>query len=119
MRIILTGGQRGDAPQAAALLADDRPVVVMADAAYDAEHFCDAIGKAGAVAVIPNNPSREKRYPLNRQLCRERHLIECRFSELKQFRRVAIRYAWAAKRIKVARNYVTVDTLAATTLWLK
>jgi len=43
----------------------------------------------------------------------QRHLIECCFSKLKQFRRVATRYE------KTARNYLAVGTLAATILWLR
>ncbi len=112
-RIILTAGQRGDAPQAAALLGEDRPAAVLADAAYDADHFRDAIAKAGAVAVIPNNPSRTKKHPIDRQLYKERHLIECCFSKLKQFRRVATRYE------KTDRNFLAVVTIAATILWLR
>jgi transposase len=91
-RILLTAGQRGDAPQAAALLGTDRPDTVLADAAYDADHFRDAIAAAGAIAVIPNNPSRAAKHPFNKHLYKERHLIECCFSKLKQFRRVATRY---------------------------
>jgi transposase len=112
-RIILTAGQRGDAPQAAALLGTDRPAVVMADAAYDADHFRAAIAQAGAIAVIPSNPSRAIKPPFDTDLYKERHLIECCFSKLKQFRRVATRYE------KTARNYLAVITIAATILWIR
>jgi transposase len=112
-RILLTAGQRGDAPQAAALLGTDRPDTVLADAAYDADHFRDAIAAAGAIAVIPNNPSRAAKHPFNKHLYKERHLIECCFSKLKQFRRVATRYE------KTAQNYRAIVTLAATILWLR
>jgi transposase len=44
------------------------------------------------VAVIPNNPSRARKYPLDQHLYAQRHLIECCFSKLEQFRRVATRY---------------------------
>jgi Winged helix-turn helix len=47
VRFPLTAGQKGDAPQAEALLGQDRPEVVMADAAYDADHFRAAIAQAG------------------------------------------------------------------------
>lgn len=113
VRLILTAGQRGDAPQAKALLGDDRPDAVLADAAYDSDAFRAAIGKTGATAVIPNNPSRAKKHPFDKVLYKERHLIECCFSKLKQFRRVATRYE------KTARNYLAVVTLAATMLWLQ
>ena len=113
VRILLTAGQRGDAPQAAALLGEDQPEVVLADAAYDADHLRAAVDAAGAVAVIPNNPSRAAKPPFDKHLYKERHLIECCFAKLKQFRRVATRYE------KTARNYLAVVTLAATILWLR
>lgn len=99
--------------KAAALLADDRPDVVLADAACDADHFRTAIADAGALAVIPSNPSRSRKQPLDKHLYKERHLVECCFSRLKQFRRVATRYE------KTTRNFLAVVTLAATILWLR
>ena len=67
----------------------------------------------GARAVIPNNPSRAIRYPVDKHLYAQRHLIECCFSKLKQFRRIATRYE------KTARNYLAMIALAATILWLR
>jgi transposase len=113
VRFILTGGQRGDAPQADALMEGLPAEVVMADAAYDSNHIRQAIADKGAVAVIPNNPSRARKYPLDKHLYAQRHLVECCFARLKQFRRVATRYE------KTARNYFAVVTLAATILWLR
>ena len=65
------------------------------------------------LAVIPNNPSRALKYPLDKHLYAQRHLVECCFSKLKQFRRVATRFE------KTARNYQAIVTLAATILWLR
>ena len=78
----------------------------MADTAYDADHLREAIAAKGAIAVIPNNPSRALKYPLDKHLYAQRHLVECCFSKLKQFRRVATRFE------KTARNYRAVVTLA-------
>ena len=86
---------------------------MLADAAYDADHFRTAVARAGALAIIPNNPSRATKHPLDRQLYKERHLIECCFSKLKQFRRVATRYE------KTARNFLSIVSLVATVLWLR
>ena len=113
VRFALTGGQRGDCPQAYELIRNLPASVVMADAAYDAGSLRQAIAAKGAIAVIPNNPSRARRYRLDRHLYEQRHLIECCFSKLKQFRRVATRFE------KTARNYLAVVTLAATVLWLR
>ena len=92
VRFTLTAGQKGDAPQAAALIEGLPAEVVMADTAYDADHLRQAIAAKGALAVIPNNPSRALKYPLDRHLYAQRHLVECCFSKLKQFRRVATRF---------------------------
>jgi len=113
VRFILTAGQKGDAPQAGPLIEDLPAQVVIADTAYDADHFRRAIADKGALAVIPNNPSRTKKLPLDKHLYAQRHLVECCFSRLKQFRRVATRFE------KTARNYRAVITLAAIILWMQ
>ena len=113
VRFALTAGQKGDAPQAEALIEDVPAAVVIADAAYDSDRLRQAIAGKGAIAVIPNNPSRARKYPLDKHLYAQRHLIECCFSKLKQFRRVATRFE------KTARNYLAVVTLAAIVLWLR
>jgi transposase len=113
VRFTLTAGQRGDAPQAGPLIEGLAAQVVMADTAYDADHLRQKIAEKGAVAVIPNNPSRAIKHPLDAHLYAQRHLVECCFSRLKQFRRVATRFE------KTARNYLAVVTLAAIVLWLR
>lgn len=113
VRFILTAGQKGDAPQAEGLIDDLPADVVMADAAYDSDHIREKIAEKGAVAVIPNNPSRTRKYPIDKHLYAQRHLIECCFSKLKQFRRVATRFE------KTARNYLAIVTIAATILWIR
>lgn len=113
VRFALTAGQRGDAPQADALIEGLPADIVMADTAYDSDRLRKAIADKGAVAVIPNNPSRAQKYSLDKHLYAQRHLIECCFSKLKQFRRVATRFE------KTARNYLAVVTIAAIVLWIR
>jgi len=81
--------------------------------AYDADHLRQTIAAKGALAVIPNNPSRALKYPLDKHLYAQRHLVECCISKLKQFRRVATRFE------KTARNYLAVVTIAAIVLWMR
>ena len=97
VRFHLTAGQVGDAPQAMPLIEDMPARIVMADTAYDADYLRAAIANKGAVAVIPGNPSRARKYPLDKQLYAQRHLVECCASRLKQFRRVATRFEKTAK----------------------
>jgi transposase len=113
VRVILTAGQVGDATQAASLVEGLPAEAVMADTAYDADAFRHLIAEKQAQAVIPNNPSRAKKHPLDAHLYAQRHLVECCFSKLKHFRRVATRFE------KTARNFRAVITLAAIILWLR
>jgi transposase len=113
VRFALTAGQAGDAPQALPLLEGLAADIVMADTAYDSDALRSAVAAKGALAVIPNNPSRATKYPLDKAIYAERHLVECCFSKLKHFRRVATRYE------KTARNYLAVVALAAIILWLR
>jgi len=55
----------------------------MADTAYDAGHMRQASVAKGALAVIPNNPSRALKYPRDKRLYAQRHLVECCFSKLR------------------------------------
>lgn len=111
--IVLTAGQAGDAPRAHEHLDRLPAEVVIADTAFDADHLREKIAANNAIAVIPSHPSRTRRLPLDKALYKERHLVECCFSKLKHFRRVATRYE------KTARNYLAVVTIAATILWLR
>ena len=83
----------------------------MADTAYDADHLRQVIAAKGALAVIPNNPSRALKYPLDKHLYAQRHLVECCFSKLKQFRRVATRFE------KTATNFRSMLYIFAVRCW--
>lgn len=113
VRYLLTGGERHDVTQAAALIAGLPADQVMADTAYDADHFRSAIAQAGAAPVIPCNPARAAKFPLDKDRYKERHLVECCISKLKHFRRIATRYE------KTARNFLAMIAVAAIALWLR
>jgi hypothetical protein len=103
----------GDAPQALALIEGLPAEIVMADTAYDSDQIREAIADKGALAVIPNNPSRATKHLLDADLYAQRQHVECCIGKLKQFRRVATRYE------KTARNFLAVVTVAAIVLWLR
>ena len=79
---MLTAGQKGDAPQAAALIEGLPAEVVIADTAYDTGSCAKT--SPPKRCVIPNNPSRALKYPLDKHLHAPRHLVQC-CSKLKQF----------------------------------
>jgi transposase len=86
---------------------------LIADTAYDADRLRRKLGEAGAAAVIPSNPSRARAVPHDRDLYEERHVVECFFAKLKQFRRIATRYE------KTATNFLAMVQLACAMVWLR
>jgi transposase len=108
----LTGGQAHDLTQAPALIGGFRVGQVIADKAFDSNAFLALIAATGAEAVIPPSSTRVRQRSYDRHAYRERHLIECLFSRLKQFRRIATRYE------KLARNFLSMLNLATAYVWL-
>lgn len=79
-------------PQAPALLIGFEPTHVLADKAYDSNHFRGLIANTGAAAVIPCNPTRKRLIPYDFEIYKARNRIERCFNKLKHFRRIATRY---------------------------
>ena len=113
IRIIATPGNRNDITQAANLLDGLTAGHVIADKGYDGENAIEAVRRAGAVPVIPRRKTTAKRRPFDRVLYKARHLIECLFGKLKQFRRIATRYD------KHIQNYLGFVKIAAIAIWLR
>jgi transposase len=110
LRLVVTAGQRGDAPQAAALLDGFGPGAVghvVADAAYDSDAIRRQARRAGAKVCIRPNPTRKVRKRYDRRRYRNRNVIERFFGRIKQHRRVATRYE------KKAANFAGFVWLAA------
>jgi putative transposase len=84
-----------------------------ADAAYDSEALRLFLIGRGTCPVIPNNPTRKRTHPFDRQAYRVRNAIERMFCRLKDWRRIATRYD------KLATNFAaTIFIAAAITWWL-
>ena len=108
-----TAGQASDIRQAPALLAEHRPVAVIADKGYDSDAFRAEVAARGAEAVIPPSGCRKHPPEYDRHLYRERNVAERFWSKAKQFRRVATRYD------KKARNYLAFVQVAAMMVMLR
>ena len=106
-RLIVTAGQRGDAPQAQALLEGLKPRHVIADAAYDSDAIRASIQKMKAKACIKPNPTRKRKKRYDKTRYKHRNVIERFFRKIKQCRRVATRYE------KKAANFTAFIWLAA------
>jgi transposase len=104
----LAPGNVADITVAQALVAAvEAPKRLIADKAYDAEHFRNWLAQRPTKAVIPSTASRRTPYPIDRIAYRRRNVIERLFCKLKNWRRIATRYD------RLARNYVAAIALAA------
>jgi|TARA_B100001971_G_scaffold178242_1_gene173060 transposase len=92
IRFILTGGQASDAPQAIPLLTGIKATHVIADKGYDSDTILGFINQQGTIAVIPPKSNRKTQRRYDRELYKERNLIERAFNRLKGWRRIATRY---------------------------
>lgn len=106
----LTGGQRGDAPQAEHLLESFAPGqirVLIADAAYDSDAIRKRCKQLKAKVCIKPNPTRKRKKRYDKAVYKSRNKIERFFGRIKRCRRIATRYE------KKATNYAGFLWLAA------
>ncbi len=114
VRLLLTPGQASDKTTFPELidgvsLAPD----VVADRGYFAGSIIALIEAAGATAHIPSQSNVRVRRTVDRQIYRQRNLVERFFNKLKHFRRIATRYD------KLARNFLAAVALASARLWIR
>ena len=89
LRFALTGGQAADAPEATPLLDGIETGSVIADKGYESNRILAHIRSKGATAVIPPKANRRNPWEYDRELYRQRNLIERAFNKLKHWRRIA------------------------------
>ena len=112
MRFVLTAGQVNDATQADPLLEGVQTECVIADRGYDSERVLEKIEERGAVAVIPPKSNRKEQREYDKELYKQRNLIERTINKLKRFRRIATRYD---RKALYFRSFLY---LAASLLWI-
>lgn len=113
LKFSLTPGQRHDITQASSLLVDYKGRNVIADKAYDADSLINQLYQQNCTPVIPCRKNRKIQRTYDEHIYKERHLIECFFNKLKQFRRIFSRYD------KQASSYAGFIAYASSILWLR
>jgi transposase len=88
----LTGGQAHDLEGADHFLPSMQADTLIADKAFDADARVIApLAAAGKTTVIPSKANRQSPREFDREVYKERHLIENFFAKLKQFRAPGLR----------------------------
>ena len=112
LKFIVTAGQVSDFEKAIPLLNGEKADYVLADKGYDSDAIVDFISHAGAIPVIPPRTSRIIKREYDKEIYKERNLIERLFNRLKQYRKIATRFE------KIQINFEALIYLACTFLWL-
>ena len=86
---------------------------LIADKGYDANYMIEAATSSNAKAIIPPRSQRKTPRKYDKDLYKERNLIERMFNKIKHFRRVATRY----DKLDVA--YLAFVLISGIYLWLK
>ena len=110
LKFLLTPGQRNDITQAANLSDDVFDTTMIADMAYDANHF---IARFKKTPCIPPRSNRKEPWIYDEHLYQERHVIECFFGKIKHFRRIFSRYD------KSALSYLSFLYFVGALIWIR
>jgi len=100
------------APQLLCTLSIDGSVI-NADRGYDSQAFVEWLISRGAIPNIPSRETNKSQPECDWWEYKERHLVECFWQKIKQFRRVATRYE------KLAKSFLGFVYLAAILVLLK
>ncbi len=113
LELHLTGGEVPDIVPAPELLSSFSDCKVLADKGYDSDALVQELEDRNITAVIPPRSNRKNPRDYDHHVYKERHLVECFFCKIKQFRRIATRYE------KLASSYLAMVMIAASMIWLR
>jgi transposase len=111
-QIEITPGNYHDNSSAEALLEDIEAGAVIGDKAYDADWIVDLIEGQGMLAVIPSTATRKEQRDIDKELYKERNVVERFFNRIKHYRGLATRYE------KTVESYLAMFLLACVKGWL-
>lgn len=94
LRFELTAGQSHDSVMGYELLQtqDLTRKQVLADRAYDTNRILSLLEEQKGTVVIPSKKNRRVQRKWDKEIYKERHLVECFFNKTKHYRRLATRF---------------------------
>ncbi len=108
LKFSITSGQTQEITQAKLLLQDVCNSYVLADRAYGSSEIRDQIKQQNCIDVIPSKSNSLNPVDYDKNIYKERHVIECFFSKIKYFRRIFSRYDKSARNFKAFLSFVGV-----------
>ena len=93
-------------------MVGDRIEALIGDKGYDSDAIREELATSEVRAVIPSKSTRRHPVAFDRDLYKQRNLIERMFNKLKNWRRVATRYD------KTASSFLAFVSLVSAKLWL-
>jgi len=93
LRVVITAGTTADCTEAHRLIEGLDAENLLADKGYDSDAIVEACEQAGMKAVIPPKKNRKVQREYDKDIYKERHLVENAFEKLKRWRGIATRYA--------------------------
>jgi transposase len=113
LRYIITPGQVADVTQTDKLLADIVDAYALGDKGYDSDKVRADLRSRNCTPVIPGRSNRQEPIEYDKHIYKERHVIECFFSKIKQFRRIFSRFD------KKLLNYFSFLCFSGAIIWLR
>ncbi len=112
LRFRLTGGERHEMTKAEELIEGLDMENAIADKAYDSDDFIKGLKEKGIEVVIPPRSNRKEKRSYDKELYKERHLVECFINKIKHFRRVFSRFDKLARRYLAFLHFASTFILA-------
>ena len=112
LRVLVTDGPTADCTQAHTLIEGLDASYLRADRGYDTNALIDLCEINDTNPVIPQKKNRTIQRDYDKELYRERHLVENAFLHLKRWRGIATRYA------KNAASFLAAVQIRCLVLWL-
>jgi transposase len=113
VKFLLTAGQLHDVSFAQEMMSDQQSENFIGDKGYDSNAFVESLEQKGITVVIPPRSCRNNSRDYDKELYRERNLVERFINKIKWFRRIFSRFD------KLASRYLAFLHFVATIIWLR
>lgn len=110
--ISLTGGNANDCTEAPRLIAAARAEMIIGDKGYDSNELISLIEDLGMQAVIPPRKHRKNQRSYDKEIYKERNIVERFFNRIKQYRGLATRYE------KTSISFLAMLHVACIRIWV-